>query len=315
MIDGKLYFSNIPFKGNNPQAGKTSFTSADYIYARMEIPSGTLKEVFKVKEDENTKPFLKCKLTVTRNGEWMAYGSSKDHILLLEEFKNSSYLNFDILPEPAKAATLYSMLEDFSAGYGFNPISGLIKNGRWPDGQYQVKVTIYTETYNAYGALQDEEKWPALEGSFDLSFKEDDATRIIANSNLIRETSVENAFRYEKLPAVFAKPGPLTDPNANSAKIAAILKRDLPKRQIIKWVAETYNGPYWHIATDEIGLPKYKYFNPHIWMAYKLNGKCYVGHVTLRQIYAGGGTYGPLQVAFTSASGLPDHGIDCTLVK
>jgi hypothetical protein len=50
-------------------------------------------------------------------------------------------------------------------------------------------------------------------------------------------------------------------------------------------------------------------------MAYKINGKCYVGNVTLRQVYSGGGTFGPLQVAFTSAGSLPDKGIDCAKVK
>jgi len=315
VIEGSISFSNQSFVGTTANTSKTRFTSAEYIYARLEIPTGTLKEVFKIKEDENTKPFLKCRLSVTQNGEEIPYGSSRDHILLKDEFKNGNALNFDILPEPSKASTLYSMLDDFSAGYGFNPISGLIMNGQWPDGEYKVRVIIYYETVNAYGALQSEDKWPAVEGEFDLSFKEDDATRIIANSKKIRETSVENAFRYDKLPDVFSKPGPLTDPNATSAKIAAILKRDLPDRQIIKWVAESYSGPTWHIAKDEFGLPKYKYFNPHIWMAYKMNGKCYVGNITLRQVYSGGGTYAPLQVAYTSASSLPDHGIDCTKVK
>ena len=315
-VEGRIYFSNTPFTGTNANSGKTSFTSAEYIYARLEIPAGTLKEAFKIKNDGKSYPFLKCKLTITQGGQVIPYGSSRDHILLKEEFLNGNVLNFDILPEPAKAGTLYSMLEDFSAGNGFNPLSSLILNGRWPDGDYKVRVTIYTETYNAYGSLQDEEKWPKLDGEFDLKFKEDDAGKIIANSKLITETSIENAFRYDKLPAVFSSPGKLTDPNATSAKILAILKRDLPERQILKWVAESYSGPYWHIAHDDYGIPKYKYFNPHIWMAYKINGKCYVGNITLRQVYSGGGTYGPLRVAFTSASDSGgDKGIDCVKVK
>jgi hypothetical protein len=314
-VEGKIYFSNLPFTGTNSNTSKTTFTSAEYIYARLEIPSGTLKEVFKIKEDDKTMPYLKCKLTITQGGEVIPYGSTSDHLLIKDEFLNSTILNFDILPEPTKAATLYSMLEDFSAGYGFNPLSGLIMNGRWPDGDYKVNVKIYSETFNAYGSLQDEDKWPSLESEFDLIFKEEDAVKIIANSKLIRESSIENAFRYDKLPPVFSKPGALTDPNATAAKIAAILKRDLSERQILKWVAESYSGPVWHIATDDFGLPKYKYFNPHIWMAYKINGKCYVGNVTLRQVYSGGGTYGPLQVAYTSAGSLPDKGIDCIKVK
>ncbi len=312
-VEGKIHFSNLPFTGTNVNTTKTSFTSAEYIYARLEIPSGTLKEVFKIKE--GSMPFVKCKLTITQGGEVISYGTSRDHVLLKDENLKSNILNFEILPEPSKANTLYSMTDDFSAGYGFNPISGLIQNGRWPDGDYTVNVKIYSETYNAYGSLQDEEKWPSVDDEFDLKFKEDDAVRIMANSKKIRETSVENSFRYDKLPPVFSNPGKLTDPNATLAKIAAILKRDLPKRQILKWVAETYDGTYWHIAKDDFGLPRYKYFNPHIWMAYKIDGKCYVGSLTLRQVYSGGGTYGPLEVAYTSAGSLPDKGIDCIKVK
>lgn len=49
---------------------------------------------------------------------------------------------------------------------------------------------------------------------------------------------------------------------------------------------------------------------------YKVDGKCYVGNVTLRETYSGGGTYGPLEVGFTSASGSGgDKAIDCAKVK
>ena len=312
--EGKIYFSSQAFASSAINT-KNSFTSAEFIYGRMELSSGTIKEVFKIKEKDNSLAFLKCKITILQNGEEISYGSSNDYILLKDQVKNSSALNFDILPDPSKVTTVYSMLDDFSAGIGFNPISTLIMNGHWPTGDYKVHLKIYSETTNAYGDLQSEDKWPGIEGEFDLKFNEDDAEKILANKDKIKETTQENAFRYDKLPAVFSNPGKLTDPNATSAQIAAILKRDLPDRQIIKWVAETYNGPYWHIANNDLGIPQYKYFNPHIWVAYKMNGKCYVGDVTLRQVYAGGGTYGQLQVAFTSAGNVPDKGIDCINVK
>ena len=313
-LDGKLFFSNQPFTSSATNT-KSSFTSADFIYGRMEIPSGTIKDAFRIKENDNKLAFLKCRLTVLQNGEEISYGSSNDYILVKDPVKNGSALNFDILPDPSKVTTVYSMLDDFSAGIGFNPISTLIMNGHWPTGDYKVHIKIYSETTNAYGDQQPEDKWPAIENEFDFKFNEDDAGKILANKDKIKETTQENAFRYDKLPDVFSNPGKLTDPDATTAKIAAILKRDLPDREIIKWVAETYNGPYWHIASNDLGIPKYKYFNPHIWVAYRSNGKCYVGDVTMRQVYAGGGTYGQLEVAFTSAGNVPDKGIDCNKIK
>lgn len=311
-VDGRIVFSNQPFTAN---AGtKTNFNSAEYIYAKVELNSQTVREAFKVKDNNPT--YLKVKTNILQGGEIIHYGNSREFILLPDESKNSNTLFIDVIAEASKASTLYSMLDDFSAGLGVNPLVNLFRNGRHPTGDYKVRVTVYSETFNAYGSLNDEDKWPALEGEFDYKFSEDDVEKIFANDDKVTETIVANAFRYDKMPPVFSNPGKLTDPNATQAKIAAILKRDLPKRQILKWVAETYDGTYWHIAKDDYGLPRYKYFNPHIWMAYKMDGKCYIGNVTLRQVYSGGGTYGPLQVAFTSASGsLPDRGIDCVKVK
>ena len=313
-IDGKIEFSSQPFSSN---AGtKTSFTSAEYVYARMELNSQTIREAFKLKEKEGNPAYLQVLVNILKGGEIIHYGSNRQYILLPDEFKDSKTLYVDLMPEASKATTLHSMVDDFRAGLGMNPLISLIRNGRHPTGDYKIRLTLYYETYNAYGSLHDEDKWPALSGEFDYRLSEDDVEQMFNNDKKVTETIVENAFRYDRMPPVFSSPGKLTDPNATQAKIAAILKRDLPKRQILKWVAESYDGPYWHIAKDDYGLPRYKYFNPHIWMAYKIDGKCYVGHVTLRQVYSGGGTYGPLQVAFTSASGsLPDRGIDCAKVK
>lgn len=313
-VPGQISFSNNSFPAGAASTKKI-FSSAEFIYGKLELSSGTIKEAFKLKDKENTLAFLKCEFLILQDGEVVSYGSSKDFILVKDDIKDGAFINFDVMPEASKSSTVYSMLDDFSAGIGFTPMPNMIFNAHLHDGNYQVHVKIYTETMDAYGSLQNEEKWPAIEGDFDYKFKEDDAEKILANRLLIRDNILENAFRYDKLPPVFSNPGKLTDPNATAAKILAILKRDLPEREIIKWVAESYSGPVWHIATDDFGIPKYKYFNPHIWMAYKIKGKCYVGDVTLRQPYAGGGTFAALQVAFTSAGSVPDKGIDCIKVK
>ena len=312
-LAGTMYFSNQPFTTSNANSKKI-FTSAEYIYARIELPSGTIKDAFKIMEDNNTLPYLQMKVTILKvGGDNDEIRSDKYYTLVKDEFKNINTFNFDILPEASKATTLYSLLDDFVAGLGHFPLPSGIGYAQLPDGMYKVRIKIYTETKNTYGSYQSEDKWPILEDEFDFKFSENDVERIRSNAKLGSDLVLENAFRYDKLPPVFSTPGKLTDPNATSAKIAAILKRDLPDRQIIKWVAESYNGPYWNIATDDYGLPKYKYFNPHIWMAYKSNGKCYIGYVTLRQVYSGGGTYAALAVAWTSTK--DDKGIDCTKVK
>ncbi len=206
------------------------------------------------------------------------------------------------------------MTDDFTAGYGYTPLYYMINPDYFPSaGTYRVNVKIYSKTYDGYEREEDQDKWPFIQEGFDFTLRDADIATLKKNSLATRERMEQNAFALDKMPPVFSNPGKLTDPNATTAKIAAILKRDLPGRAIIKWVAEQYNGAYWSIAKDDFGLPRYKYFNPHIWMAYKADGKCFVGYITLRQVYSGGGTYGQLEVAWTSTK--EDRVIDCDKVK
>ena len=309
-VPGKIYFSNQPMTSS--AGSKTVFSSAENIYARLELNGKTIKEAFRVKEGKGY-PYIQYRVTITNSNDYEMGGSGRNYLLLKDDAKDKNALSFDVMPEPARATTVVSMTDDFTAGYGFFPLSSTIINERLKEGKYTVKVTLYVETQDGWGTYEDADKWPTITEEFEFNFRNADIARIQSNSKEVAEVIDENAFRLDKMPPVFSSPGKLTDPGATTAKVSAILKRDLPDRAIIKFVAEQYNGANWSIAKDDYGLPKYKYFNPHIWMAYKMNGKCYVGYVTLRQVYSGGGTYGPLQVAWTSTK--DDQGIDCVKVK
>lgn len=318
-VSGKMNFSNKPFIADN-SGSKTNFTSNEFIYGRLEVEGRTIKEVFKIKEPEKGKPFpfLVCDIEVLKNGQPVGYHKSKNnHILLSKDDLEKTRLNLDILPEPAKASTLYSMLDDFRAGYGYMPLYKMINPDYFPSaGTYRLNVKIFSRTQDAFGRDEDEEKWPFIEDGFDFTLRDADIAMLKKNMKATDDFMNENAFRYDKLPDVFSKPAKIADLKATPEKIAAILKRDLSQRTILKWVVEQYNGPLWSVAKDDYNLPKYRYFNPHIWVAYKMDGKCYVGNVTLRENYTGGGTYGPLEVGFTSASDSGgDRGVDCEKIK
>jgi hypothetical protein len=312
-VSGKILFSSSPFTGSN-SAGKSSFSSNEFIYGRLEVSESTIREAFKVKEIKNHY-FLVCEVEVLKDGEPVGYHISRNnYILLSDENLDKNWLNLDILPEPTRATTLYSMTDDFTAGYGYIPLYNMINPDYFPSaGTYHLNVKIFSRTRDMYDRDEDQDKWPFIQDGFDFTLREADVATLKKNGKAAWEFMEGNAFRYDKLPPVFSNPGKLTDPNATTAKVAAILKRDLPERAIIKFVAEQYSGTLWSIAKDDFGLPRYKYFNPHIWMVYKADGKCYVGFVTLRQVYSGGGTYGPLEVAWTSTK--DDRGIDCDKVK
>ena len=312
-VPGQMYFSNQPFGETNAGA-KTSFSSNEFIYGRLEVPGTTIREAFQVKEIKKNY-FLVCEMEVLKDGQPVGYHTYKNnYILLSAENLDKSWVNLDILPEPTKATTLYSMTDDFSAGYGYMPLYYMINPDYFPSaGTYRINVKILSKTFDMYDREEDKDKWPFIQEGFDFTLRSADVATLKKNGDVTRTLMEGNAFRLDKLPPVFSNPGKLTDPNATTAKVAAILKRDLPNRTILKFVAEQYSGTLWHIDKDDYGLPRYKYFNPHIWMAYKADGKCYVGYVTLRQVYSGGGTYGPLEVAWTSTK--DDRGIDCAKIK
>ena len=92
----------------------------------------------------------------------------------------------------------------------------------------------------------------------------------------------------------------------------SILKRDLPERTIMKVAIAPGAGPLWEIEKNDLGLPRQKWFNRKIHIAYKWSDKCYVGTVDLIQPYSGGGGYEKLQVGYTSEK---DKIIDCSKVK
>jgi hypothetical protein len=311
-VAGKIFFSNQPMLTSSA-GSKNVFSSSEYIYARLELNGSTIKEAFRMKDGQKGYPYIQYRVTITNSNGYEMGNSGRDYILLKDDTKNGSVLSFDVMPEPARATTVVSILEDFSAGYGFSPFPDRIFQEKLKEGKYTVKVKLYLETQDEWGSWEDQEKWPTITEEFEFNFRSADAARIISDRKEVTEVIIANAFRLDKMPPVFSNPGKLTDPGATTAKVSAILKRDLPGRAIIKFVAEQYNGAYWSIAKDDYGLPQYRYFNPHIWMAYKMDGKCYVGYVTLRQVYSGGGTYGPLQVAWTSTK--DDRGIDCAKVK
>ncbi len=312
-VNGKILFSGTPFSESS-SPNKTNFTSSDYIYGRLEISGSTIKEAFKLREIKGHYFFV-CEVEVLKDGKPVGYHVSRNNYMLVpNENLDKSWFNFDILPDPTQPSSLYSMTDDFTAGYGYTPMYNMVTPDYLPSGgNYHINVKLFSRTIDAYDREEDQEKWPFIQDGFDFTLRETDIATLRKNGKTSWLLMAENAFRLDKMPTVFSNPGKLTDPNATTAKVAAILKRDLPRRTIIKFVAEQYSGVLWHIAKDDYGLPTYKYFNPHIWMAYKSDGKCFVGYVTLRQVYSGGGTYGPLQVAWTSTK--EDRVIDCVKVK
>ncbi|MEO7308335.1 MAG: hypothetical protein ABIR78_07450 [Ferruginibacter sp.] len=314
QVKGQIIFSNqLPVITSNI---KTSFTSAEYIYGSVDLGGKTIKEYFKIPDrkynDEHYYLYYSLEIKI---GEAWPKTNSWNRTLIKDADINKTVLHFDVLPAPAKATTVLSGDPKFNYGLASGPLYQMVGQQVFKEnGTYSIKVRIYYKSLDAYGNEEPQGKWPQCSGSFSFSFNEADLTALLKNSKEADALVTESAFVIDKLPKEFFG-SKTSDPKVTAAKLAAILKRDLPSRTILKFAIGEGNGVLWGIEKNDLGIPRYRYFIPHIHVAYKINGKCYVGTVELIEDYQGGGRYGPLKVGPSSSSNTNEPSIDCGKVK
>src|SRR5688572_23625584 len=85
-VTGKIYFSNQPMLTSNA-GSKTVFSSAEYIYARLELDGGTIKNVFRIKDGQKGYPYIQYRVTITNSNGYEMGNSGKDYLLLKDDTK------------------------------------------------------------------------------------------------------------------------------------------------------------------------------------------------------------------------------------
>ena len=202
-VSGKIYFSNQPFTTSNA-GSKNNFTSADYIYGRIELDAQTINEAFRVFEPNENYPhaYFLYRVYIFHNGKEMGFNSSWNICLLKPEHKNNKWFNFDVLPEPAKASTVVSGSERFECySIGTVPLYGLINPDNFKEnGEYRIVVKFYSESYDVWGKMESVEKWPVLEGEFTFMFNAKDVPMLKKNEAAAHEMIEKNAFSKRNLP-------------------------------------------------------------------------------------------------------------------
>lgn len=310
---GKMYFSNRPFSNDHTNA-MNEFKSSDFIYGRIESDKGSLKDAFGMSSLKTDHLYLAATYHIVRDDGREKFANRESYIKLINGAENGTTLNFDVLPSAEEAATYISILDDFSTGQRAGFFDPFLNNSDyyWRTGDYKVDISVYLKSYNAWGQLDEIEKWPDITGSFIFHFNEKDVAAHMKNIEKASETVIENSLRMDRMPEYFSKPAKISDPELSNAKIMAILKRDLPSVNIIKAVIPPFEGVLKDVVKNELGVILYRYVRPYVRVIYKENGKCYLGSVSLKEDYLGGGKYGPLKFnKFWGSEGL----LDCSLVK
>lgn len=186
LTGANMYFSAQPFTTSS-QGHKTHFSSADFIYGRIELPQ-TLWDAFEMKALRTHFLSLRCWVRIAKKGAEPGMWQSWDYMMVKRGDEKNKWLNFDLLPDPAKASTVMAAGWNFDPGVAAGPFYQQINPSNFSSkGEYSIYVRIYMETYDGWGKQKELAKWPCIEGSFDFTFNENDAATILANYSQANE--------------------------------------------------------------------------------------------------------------------------------
>jgi hypothetical protein len=333
---GKIYFSNRPFGAIN-DGSKTSFASGEYIYGRLETSGGTLREVLKFSSITTANPEHRL------NYNLYLYYISKDiggaiqevvkdvsnspFTVLTEGDLDKTYWNFDVLPEPSKAATrmyTYVRMLELESQNGPYALYRYLKE-QAAEQTYTLRIELQKETKNFRGEVESQDKWPVVEGRATMDFRGTDFARIKADGDQMeanrlgryktaKAQSDSAELANEPLPNEWTLKSNLPLPGLTEASVKAMFLHDHPywvQKQIVK----LYSGPApsrgFTVVPNELGIPKYRYVSQRFTVFVKVVGedKCFYQRLTPAQAYSGAGTFGDFYALLE-----PRVNISCTKI-
>jgi len=331
LKDAKFYFSDKPFTNSNSGA-KNNFTSQDFIYGRLELGK-TISETFKL-EAQPTKGFhyLYYGVAIIPEGgsdkvQYVINNRSNSFLINEGEEKNT-WLNFDVLSEPAKVASVISAypepekISEFNipGGMDFNTTENNIQQNFPANGTYKVKIILWAPAYDGYGkrSFENEKNIVSL-GEFTYQFTTKDAATLSANT-VKRYKGMEMREKMKtkltKLPDWWNKPFTPSDAFLKPAVLTPMIKSYISKWNFtyIDHRVKSYSGNAgWTMFKDNGGFFVSRRANPEIQVLYKdpADGTCHIGVYSVDEDYAGNGTWGsPYMRGYWA-----DEFIDCSAIK
>lgn len=294
----QIFLSNQA--GQQASEFKTAFTSKEFIYAKLELKE-SLKSYFKIQlKNEGVIPCLNYVVRVFKDGEELGYPNpiwNNCYVKKSDLDKNVFY--FDVLPDPKKATTVISPLDDFSAGKASAPLYMSISPSQFPStGKYTVRIELYKKTYSAYGEMKPESEWPRVTQDFEFNFNEEDVELLQkngqeANSN-VKEGYSKKETEERELPDAWNKQSVASTSGYSEQQIKSMFVTRYPAVKLIKMVVlPEYNGGGWQIIKNDLGVPTEKFYRQPIAVFYSnSDASCFYMEGYVYQTYEGGGKYG-----------------------
>ena len=310
---GTFYFSNQPF-GSGTEGSKTSFTSGEFIYGRLVLNSGTVRNILR-QADQYIKIPDKTNLirfrVYRRNefGQDIDMGLLTNNVVAADADLDKNYLDFDVFPQPEKAkSAVYSYRYN-----GFEPLDDIylfLSKQDTKEGTYTMGVEITTDGVDFRGnPIQDNER-KSIKKDFSFTFRSSDYAAIKANFDTLKknfaEASTKSQTANQALPPEWSASPNRIPPAAETQLRTQYLSymEDRNELKIIKFYSSAPGPITWSISTNDLGLITYRYSNQYYMVFLKNQAKkeCSFDTFTLRQNYSGGGTYGQTLVVFEEGS-------------
>lgn len=188
IAGSKMYFSNKPMPANS-EGSQASFSSNEFVYARMDLGGKTLKDAFGLVPQKSGYYFLRVWVLVSQDGENFGSHHQWEAMWVRDADISKTALDFDLMPEPAKAKTVVCGTEHFNSTFYPGAMHLMINEENFPaDGKYYVRVKVFMKAYDGYGKLTDYDKWPCVTGNFEYQFKTDDVAAIKKNREAAQAT-------------------------------------------------------------------------------------------------------------------------------
>jgi hypothetical protein len=325
----KLLFSTTPFTSGG--ANRTTFTSSDFVYARLDLGGKTVYDAFGMKNmgaRDSYYVYVSMKGSKNPTGDSPIWINFDVIMLVTKSDANKTYLDIDLVPDPSKLTPTWICSTNDSSQY-CGPSGGLINDHRlrdvdlashtFPsDGTYYIDVRVWVETFDAWGKrVGGRDDSPVAGGTFTYRFSMQDGQTLVANATKAK-ASAENAKRastmMHAMPDFWGKYPTPPDPNFAPARLVPMIKGAIGQSNMyLKHSIYSYSGPLWVIETNELNIPRFKRAVPAIYIIYKdsKDNACKIGYLEMRQDYAGGGTYGQAYLGYIK--GVKD--IDCSVIK
>ncbi|MEP6944967.1 MAG: hypothetical protein ABJA02_03555 [Acidobacteriota bacterium] len=326
IAGAKITFSNNP-DGSNP---KTSFTSSEYIYGRLDLGGKTIYDAFGLKNVKDAKFYsIHYHLNIIKPGKeaWEHdWHNGVNYTLITKEDAQKTVWDFDVLPEPSKISTFIGAVDD-NLSY-FNSPGGMYSKwynadsarSTFPEsGTYTIDVVLFGNSYDDWGkSTGKDEMFPTASAKFAFQFAGADGQTLVANSEKAK-ASVESAKnRREMLHAMpdwWFKGATPAEPKLASARLVPMIKSFISQWNLtyVKHMIVKPDGPLWTIQKNDIGIPEYRMVVPYIYIIYKdpKDSSCQLGALYMRESYSGAGTYGEAYLG-----GIREvQYIDCSAVK